>query len=163
MSEERLMTEEARVSAASGHSSLVTVHSYDVHVGPGSIDANGHVNNVEFVRWMQDAAVSHADARGLTEATRAAGAMWVVRSHHVEYLRPAVAGEKIRVLTWVADFRRAFSKRRYRFVRPADGAVLAKGETNWAFVDSATGRPRSVPEGLKAMFPIPPEGWEPEP
>jgi len=152
------MSEEARDGAARlGHSSLVTVHSYDVEIGPASIDANGHVNNVEFVRWMQDAAVSHADARGLTEATRAAGAMWVVRSHHVEYLRPAFAGEKVRVLTWVADFRRAFSLRRYRFVRPADAAVLAKGETNWAFVDSATGRPRSVPEALRAMFPIPPQ------
>ena len=86
----------------------------------------------------------------------------MVRSHHVEYLRPAFAGEKIRVLTWVADFRRAFSLRRYRFVRPADGAVLAKGETNWAFVDATAGRPRSVPEALKAMFTIPPDGWEPK-
>src|SRR5215218_3355019 len=128
------MHEESTPSAAADRSSPATIYEYDVVVGPASIDANGHVNNVEFVRWMQDAAVSHADARGLTEATRAAGAMWVVRSHHVEYLRPAFAGEKIRVLTWVADFRRAFSLRRYRFVRPADGAVLAKGETNWAFV-----------------------------
>jgi len=137
------------------------VHTYDVLVGPESIDANGHVNNVEFVRWMQEAAVAHADARGLSAATRAAGATWLVRSHQVEYLRPAFAGEALRVLTWVADFRRAFSLRRYRFTRPADGALLARGETNWVFVDAQTGRPRSVPAELQAMFPIPPEGWEP--
>ena len=137
------------------------VHPYDLVVGPGSIDANGHVNNVEFVRWMQDAAVHHADARGLTEATKQAGATWVVRSHLVEYLRPAFAGDVLRVLTWVADFRRAFSNRRYRFTRPADAAILAKGETDWVFVDTATGRPKSIPEPLQGMFQLPPEGWEP--
>jgi acyl-CoA thioester hydrolase len=154
------MSDQTRPSAAT-HSSLVTLHEYDVVVGPASIDANGHVNNVEFVRWMQDAAVAHAEARGLTEATRQAGAMWVVRSHHVEYLQPAFAGEKIRVLTWVADFRRAFSLRRYRFVRPSDGTLLAKGETDWVFIDARTGRPRSIPDALQAMFELPPVGWEP--
>lgn len=136
-------------------------HEFVVTVGRESIDANGHANNVEFVRWMQDAAISHADARGLTAATREAGATWLVRSHHVEYLRPAFAGERLTVLTWVADFRRAFSTRRYRFVRVGDGALLARGETNWVFVDAASGRPRSIPPQLQQMFEIPPQGWEP--
>jgi acyl-CoA thioester hydrolase len=84
-----------------------------------------------------------------------------VRSHHVEYLRPAFAGDALRVLTWVADFRRAFSMRRYRFTRPADGAVLARGETNWVFVDVATGKPRSIPAELQGLFELPAQGWEP--
>jgi acyl-CoA thioester hydrolase len=140
---------------------VVEPHVYDLLVPADAIDANGHANNVEFVRWMQDAAVHHADARGLTEGTKRAGATWLVRSHHVEYLRPAFAGERLRVLTWVADFRRAFSLRRYRFTRPADGALLARGETNWVFVDVATGKPKSVPAELQGMFELPPEGWEP--
>ena len=137
------------------------VYEYDVEVAPSAIDANGHVNNVEYVRWMQDAATAHADAAGCTAATRDAGATWVVRSHRVEYLRPAFAGERVRVMTWVADFRRAFSTRRYRFVRPADGSVLAKGETDWVFLDVAAGRPRSVPDAIRGMFELAPEGWEP--
>ena len=128
--------------------------AYEIEVGPSAIDANGHVNNVEFVRWMQEAAVAHADQAGCTAATSAAGATWVVRSHHIEYLRPAFAGERIRVNTWVADFRRAFSLRKYEFVRPADGVVLARGETDWVFVDTVTGRPRSVPPHIVAMFEI---------
>jgi acyl-CoA thioester hydrolase len=137
------------------------VYGYEFEVPAGAIDANGHVNNVEFVRWMQDAAVRHADARGLTAATRDAGATWVVRSHRIDYLRPAMAGDRISVMTWVADFRRAFSLRRYRFTRAGDGTVLARGETDWVFVDVETGRPRSVPEELKSMFEVPPADWEP--
>lgn len=138
------------------------VHEYEIDVDRSAIDQNGHVNNVEFVRWMQDAAVRHADAAGCTAATRAAGATWVARSHHVEYLRPALAGDRVRVLTWVADFRRAFSMRRYRFLRAADGTVLSKGETDWVFVDIKTGRPRSVPDDIKSMFEVAPPDWEPD-
>jgi acyl-CoA thioester hydrolase len=134
---------------------------FEIDVDASLIDANGHVNNVEFVRWMQDAATRHADATGCTAATAAAGATWVARSHHVEYLRPAFAGDRVRVQTWVADCRRAFSTRRYRFTRPSDGTKLARGETDWVFVDAATGRPRSIPEPIKAMFELPAEGWEP--
>src|SRR6478736_7931774 len=90
---------------------------YEVTVGASAIDANGHANNIEFVRWMQEAAVAHADAAGCTAATQQAGATWVVRAHQIEYLRPAFQGDRIDVLTWVADFRRAFSTRKYKFVR----------------------------------------------
>ena len=127
-------------------------HAYEIDVGPSVIDDNGHVNNVEFVRWMQEAAVAHADERGCTAATREAGATWVVRSHHVEYRRPAFAGDRVRVVTWVANVRRAFSLRKYRFERPADGTVLAEGETDWVFVDTRTGRPRTVPGHIIAVF-----------
>src|SRR6185436_13820105 len=100
-------------------------HAYDLLVPPEAIDANGHANNVEFVRWMQEAAVAHADAVGCTKATIAAAATWVVRSHKVEYRKAALAEDVLRVVTWVHDFRRAFSLRKYRFERADDGTVLA--------------------------------------
>ena len=129
-------------------------YSYEFDVPVSAIDANGHVNNVEFLCWMLDAAIGHADSTGCTVATRDAGATWVVRSHRIDYLRPAVAGDRVKVLTWVADFRRAFSLRKYKFVRCADDVVLARGETDWVFVDVKTGRPRSVPEHILGMFQI---------
>ncbi len=127
-------------------------HVYPVEVSASAIDANGHANNVEYLRWMQEAAWSHSDAVGCTAATRSAGATWVVRSHHIEYLRPAFAGDVVEVRTWVADFRRAFSLRKYELVRRGDGAILARGETDWVFVDATSGRPRSIPEPIRALF-----------
>ena len=129
--------------------------AYEFEVPASAIDANGHVNNVEFVRWMQEAAVRDADDRGCTAATVAAGATWVVRSHRIEYLRPALTGDRIRVTTWVADFRRAFSLRKYEFTRTSDATVLARGETDWVFVDAPTGKPRSIPQHMVRMFDLP--------
>lgn len=130
--------------------SPVFVHVVDVTAS--AIDANGHANNVEFVRWMQEAAVAHADAVGCSAATLAAGATWVVRSHQIEYSRPAMEGDRLDVRTWVENVRRAFSLRKYEFVRPTDGVVLARGETDWVFVDVSSGRPRSIPDAIGAMF-----------
>ncbi len=127
-------------------------HEYEFDVPPDAIDANGHVNNVEYVRWMQEAAVRHFESAGGNALMAAARASWVVRSHHVEYLRPAMRGERIRVRTWVEDFRRVMSRRRYEFVRAADGTTLARGETEWVFVDAATGRPKSIPEEIQRLF-----------
>ncbi len=136
---------------------MPAIHVYPVTVKAESIDANGHANNIEFVRWMQEAAVSHADTAGCTAATLAGGATWVVRSHQIEYLRPAFVDERIDVRTWVVDFRRAFSRRKYEFVRVEDQTVLARGETNWVFIETRTGRPRSIPADIAGMFELMPD------
>ena len=136
---------------------MADVYIHQISIPPTAIDANGHANNIEFVRWMQEAAVAHADAAGCTAATRDAGATWVVRSHQIEYLRPAFANDRIQVKTWVADFRRAFSRRKYQFIRESDQIILARGETDWVFLDSATGRPRTVPPHIVSMFTILPD------
>ena len=59
---------------------ISSVYRHSIRISQDAIDANGHANNVEYLRWMQDAAVGHSDATGCTDATRKAGASWVVRS-----------------------------------------------------------------------------------
>ena len=125
---------------------MQAIYQLQIVVPPEVVDRNRHVNNVAYVQWMQDAAVRHSAAAGCTALSQAAGATWVVRAHHIEYLNPAFAGDRMVVRTWVADFRKVRSLRRYRFVRVKDGAVLARGETDWVFVDVASGRPRAIPE-----------------
>jgi len=126
------------------------------------IDGNGHVNNIVYVQWMQDVAIAHSAAAGCTAATNAAGCTWVARSHHIEYLRPAFAGDRILVQSWIVDAtRKSSSMRRYRMVRESDGAALAKGETLWVFIDTQSGRPRTIPPEVIGCFEVVPPGEEP--
>ena len=136
------------------------IYREEIVVPDGVIDGNGHVNNVAYVQWMQDVAVRHFAAVGGIERMHAAGGTWVARSHRIEYLRPAFAGERIEVRTWVADCRRVRSLRRYEFVRPSGGAVLARGETDWVCVDVGSGRPRAIPATLRRAFTVVPDGEE---
>ena len=138
------------------------VYQYKLTVPDNALDVNGHVNNIEYLKWMQDAALLHSDIQGCTKATIEAGATWVVRTHHIEYLRPAFAGEHIVVLTWVTNFRRVQSLRKYKIVRLNDSTVLVEGETNWVFVDAKTGSLRSIPRNVMDSFEILPNENESE-
>lgn len=130
------------------------VYQFNLTIPDDVVDENRHVNNVAYVKWMQDAAIRHSEITGCTQATLETGATWVVRTHVIEYRRPAFAGEELTVLTWVANFRRVRSLRRYKFIRSKDHAVLAQGETDWVFVDAQSGRPRAIPDHIKNAFQV---------
>lgn len=130
-------------------------HEYQFTVPATAIDGNGHVNNVEYVRWMQDVAKSHAEACGGAAAVRALGATWVVRNHHIEYLKPLLEGDEVNIRTWVDKLDRASSQRRYELHHVATGAVVARGETKWALIDVKSGRPRAVTPEVAACFGFP--------
>ena len=118
-------------------------------------DDNQHVNNIEYVRMLQESAIAHTRQNGWApEELYARGWTWVVRSHFIEYLKPCRAGEEIALYTWAASFKKIRSLRRYRFVRVADRAVLAEAETDWVFVNNQTGRPMAIPPEILAAYTI---------
>jgi len=137
------------------------VHQHEIKVPAAAVDGNGHVNNVVYVQWMQDAAIAHAEAVGCAALCRELDATWVARMHRIEYLRPAFAGDLVAVLTWVADFRKVRSLRKYKFVRLPEATVLAEAETDWVFVSARGGRPLAIPDEIKRTFVI--VGKEQEP
>ena len=120
-----------------------------------AIDALGHVNNLAYVRWMQDVATEHSVAQGWPlERYAARGAGWFVRRHSIDYLRPAFAGDAIRLVTWVAAFERSSSPRKYLFFRAADRSIVARAETLWVFVNFGTGAPVRIPAELRSAFEV---------
>jgi acyl-CoA thioester hydrolase len=120
-----------------------------------AIDGLGHVNNLEYLRWMLDAAAEHTAAQGWPLARYAAlGAGWVVRSHAIDYLRPAFAGERLSLATWVATMVRTQSTRKYLCYRRLDDGVVATAQTRWVFVDFRTGRLTRIPDEVLAAFPV---------
>jgi acyl-CoA thioester hydrolase len=132
---------------------MTEVYAHRHTVTEDEIDEQGHVNNVVYVAWMQDAAVAHSAALGWTaERYLEYGAGWVARRHEIVYLRPALAGDEVVIETQVAEMKKATSLRRYRIVRPSDGAILAKAETDWAFINYATGRPTRIPPDVVAVY-----------
>jgi acyl-CoA thioester hydrolase len=125
---------------------------------PGeAIDELGHVSNLKYIAWMQEIAIQHSAARGWpVERYLQGGAVWVVRSHFVTYLRPAFEAETITLQTWVAEIKQRSSLRKYLVLRTNDQSVLVEAETNWVYVDRKSGRPIRIPEDLRAAFDIHP-------
>ena len=70
----------------------------------------------------------------------------------IEYLRPALAGDKIVVQTHVTDMKNVTSRRVYQHHSPGDGELLAKAETHWAFISYATGKPARIPAEVAESY-----------
>jgi acyl-CoA thioester hydrolase len=124
-----------------------------IEVGDGDIDMLGHASNIAFLRWIQDSAILHSTAMGLdVEAYRRLGAFFVVRRHEVDYLRPALRGESLRLRTWIDSAAAAKCERVTEFVRSPSGDVVAKARTTWGFVEATTGRPTRITDEIRIAF-----------
>ena len=131
------------------------IHEKTVTVGDESIDVLGHVNNREYLRWMEEVALEHTALQGWpTERYLADGHAWVAASHFIEFLRPAFAGERLVLHTWVESLAGARSIRRYAVMR--ERKLLARGETSWTFVNLAAGRAIPIPPPVAAAFELVP-------
>ena len=71
-----------------------------------------------------------------------------------EILNPAFAGDTLTMLTWVANFHKVRSLRRYKLIRAKDQTVVARAETDWVFVNARTGRPLTIPDEIKNTLPL---------
>ena len=78
------------------------IYQYSFTVGPESIDVLKHVNNREYLRWMEKAAMDHASSLGCgAKECLARNEVWVAREHWIEYLRPCYEGDELTVYSWV--------------------------------------------------------------
>jgi acyl-CoA thioester hydrolase len=127
-------------------------YEHALTVTDDDLDRQGHVNNVVYIRWMQDAAMAHSAEQGWPLSRyREAGFVWVVRSHYIEYRVPAFAGDAVIVHTWVADMQKVSSRRKFE-IRRADGTLLARAETIWAFVRTSDQRLLRIPDEVAGAF-----------
>lgn len=128
------------------HTSAFKVRFYEC-------DLYGHVNNANYLRYMQEAAFEASAAAGYDpQRYTQMGCTWYAHATDIEYLRPAQYGDTIVVKTWVVDFRRVTSRRAYELHSTATGELVAKATTDWAFLDAATQKPAAIPDELVQSF-----------
>ena len=124
-----------------------------IEIRPDDIDVLGHVNNVVYVRWIQEAAIAHW--RVLATPEQQAEVAWVVVRHEIDYKRPARLGDGIIARTWVGAASRNTFERHTEIRRAADGKVVVEARTLWCPIDAQTGRPKQVSAEVRARFSVP--------
>ena len=122
-----------------------------VRVLETDIDGLGHANNTVYLRWIQDVAVAHSVAVGLdVEAYRALGAVFVVRRHEIDYLRPVLRGDDLLLRTWIDSMFAAKCLRATELYRGEE--LVARASTTWGCIEMATGRPTRIPPAIRDAF-----------
>lgn len=131
-------------------------YAMTIRVEDADIDELGHASNIAYVRWIQDVALAHSVAVGLdVEAYRTIGAVFFIRRHEIDYLRPALRGDRLEVRTWIDSVFAAKCLRGTEMVKISDDGketILARAMTTWGFVEMATGRPTRIPQSVRDAF-----------
>lgn len=131
----------------------MSAHEIEMDVRPGDIDELGHVNNIVYLRWVQDAATAHWRAAAPSEAVDAIA--WVVRRHEIDYHRPAMPGDRLVIRTWIGAAEGLTFERLTEVLRANDRRVLAEARTLWIPIDVRSGRPVRVSEEVRRRFSTP--------
>ena len=132
--------------------SHANAYELPLDVQPDDIDRLGHVNNVVYVRWIQDAAIAHW--RVLATPAQQTEVAWVVVRHEIDYKRPARLGDGILARTWVGTASRNTFERHTEILRTSDRKMLVQARTLWCPVDPTTGRPAQVSAEIRARFSV---------
>lgn len=122
--------------------------SHSFVVAAGDIDEQGHVNNVAYLRWIQDVAVAHWRHAATDEMLSRFS--WIVVRHEIDYKKQAFENEEITATTWVGEWTRVTCERFTEICRGED--ILVKSRTLWCMIDRATTRPALIATELKKRF-----------
>ena len=122
--------------------------SHSFRVSAADIDEQDHVNNVAYVKWIQDVAVAHWFS-ATTETTREKY-VWMVTRHEIDYKKQAFENEAITVKTWVGEPTRISWERFTEIKRGED--LLVKARSVWCLIDRETLKPTRITKELKELF-----------
>ena len=128
-------------------------HTRKFRVRHYECDLCGLVNPSNYVRYMQETAFDASAAAGYPLARYATmDRYWLVHDTEVEYLGTLYYGDTVEVTTWVVDFRHVRSLRAYELRKAGAGELVARGHTDWVFMNTVTGRPAPIPREMAAAF-----------
>jgi acyl-CoA thioester hydrolase len=118
-----------------------------IKVIAADIDELNHVNNIVYLRYVQDAAIGHWKTVPQEIASQI---IWMARRHEIDYLKQAFLGDELIVKTWVDDFVGVKSIRHCEIMRGDE--ILARSVTHWISLDAQTFRPKRITEEVVKQF-----------
>ena len=126
---------------------------YHVKLDKNDIDDQGHVNNVTYVKWMEQAAVAHSNSIGYDpKYYQQNGAAFFVRKHEVKYLAESFWGDPLIVATWPDKMERFTAIRRYQIIRITDSKTVARAVTHWIYMNRQNQRPQRMSKEMIENF-----------
>ncbi|VXC78386.1 Acyl-CoA thioester hydrolase [Sphingomonas sp. T1] len=131
-----------------GGVSTAIPHIYAIGIEPADIDFMGHVNNANYLKWVQAAVIDHWQRLAPAEAV--AGHLWVALKHEITYRKPAFLDDDViaTVLLEKVQGARAF----YETIIKRGEDVLAEVKSSWCCLDAETLRPSRLASNVVERF-----------
>jgi len=132
---------------------LSRIYQCDFTVRSYELDGYGHVNHVQYIRFLQEAALQAITDAGFGEEYNTKERrVWAARNTSIHYIFPLTYGNTFTVKTWIENFARGSCRRRYELFLTKDNKPVASAATDWVFLNSDDGRPVRVPAEMVEVF-----------
>jgi acyl-CoA thioester hydrolase len=119
-----------------------------IHISEADIDDLGHVNNIVYLKWVQEMAFKHWQACSSKDEQIAF--KWVATRHEIDYLKPTFARDTLQLETWVEEMTGVKSIRKVEIRK--DGILVAQALTVWVMIDAQTAKPKRIPLDMIKRF-----------
>lgn len=126
------------------------VFEYPIIIKENDIDENSHVNNISYLKWVQEVAIAHWTSVSNKEMRDRY--LWVVSRHEIDYLKSAYINSKLIAKTWVTEPNGAKSERYVDFYDTVTNTIIAKVKTTWYLLDAITKKPKRIDADLVNVF-----------
>lgn len=123
-------------------------HDHPIAVDADDIDFMGHVNNANYLNWVQEAVLAHWQKIAPPQAV--AAHLWVALKHEITYRKPAFLNDTVIASVVVEKVQGASAF--YDTVIKRGEEVLAEVKSRWCCIDAETLRPARIAEEVAALF-----------
>ena len=115
------------------------------------LDEFNHVNNVQYLYWVQEVAQAHWDKLTEKKSISLKGS-WIVRSHKIEYKNFTNLNDKIIISTYVKNAEGFLSERIVTIKLKKSKKILIKCITKWCFVELNTLKLKKIPQKILKLL-----------
>lgn len=112
------------------------IYEKQIVVTEEHIDSNNHVNNVQYVKWVEEIAGEHWDF--VKHKTSNPNDIWMLLDHHIQYKKQIYLGELLTIKTYPKTPEGIRQPRKVEFY--CGGHLVVDSLTLWVFIDKETQR-----------------------
>ncbi|MBD8084027.1 acyl-CoA thioesterase [Chryseobacterium caseinilyticum] len=107
------------------------------------IDLNNHVNNVQYVKWVEEVAGEHWDT--VKDHLSFPFDIWMLLDHHIQYKRQVYLGDVITIRTYPKPPEGIRQPRKVEFY--CNDILVVDSLTLWVFIDRETQKVKRLDAG----------------
>jgi len=123
----------------------------EVKVRNYHIDSYGHVNNAQYLRYLEDARTDFFENLGLSIASLNARNIHIfITETNLRYRKPARVGDKLLVYGWFVKISSRKATWQHEIFRKQDNALILTGQISGMFLKE--GRLTTIPQDVRTSM-----------
>lgn len=111
-------------------------HEKKIKITEAYLDENKHVNNVQYVHWVEMMAAEHWKL--LKDQTMYSDGVWFLSEHHIQYKKQVYLGDELVMRTYPLKPEGVRQPRKVMFYK--NDELVVESLTHWILIHHETGK-----------------------